>query len=111
MNAFVCLADVPDDAGSKRCEYLPKKEEETAMLDARDAVLASVKDIEDIVSLGRQSCVCPYYSTRRAVKQAQIVTLPYNLLLQANARKALDIDLTGQVVVIDEAHSQSSFPL
>jgi chromosome transmission fidelity protein 1 len=54
------------------------------MLDARDAVLvstphhimadveASVKDIEDIVQEGKRSCVCPYYATRRAVKQSQV---------------------------------------
>lgn len=49
--------------------------------------------------------VCPYYATRRATKQAQLVTLPYNLLLQENARAALGIDLTDQIVVIDEAHN------
>ncbi|WVR05438.1 hypothetical protein IAU60_002454 [Kwoniella sp. DSM 27419] len=92
-------------SGKTRCEFLPGKGEEGTMLDARDAVLASVKDIEDIVVDGRKSCVCPYYATRRAVKQSQIVTLPYNLLLQKNAREALDIDLKGQVVVIDEAHN------
>jgi hypothetical protein len=68
--------------------------------------------------MGKASCVCPYYSTRRAVKQAQVgspasfaapvltlqlVTLPYNLLLQKNAREALD--LRDQIVVIDEAHN------
>jgi len=42
------------------------------MLDARDAVLATVKDIEDIVTIGKKSCVCPYYATRRAVKQSQV---------------------------------------
>lgn len=34
--------------------------------------------------------------------------LPYNLLLQRTAREALGIDLTGQVVIIDEAHSTDS---
>lgn len=38
----------------------------------------------------------------------QLVTLPYNLLLQKNARDALGIDLSNQIVVIDEAHSQCS---
>lgn len=32
--------------------------------------------------------------------------LPYNLLLQKNAREALGIDLTNQVIIIDEAHSK-----
>ena len=36
------------------------------------------------------------------------MTLPYNLLLQASARRALNIDLAGNVVVVDEAHSEST---
>ncbi|WWC89834.1 uncharacterized protein L201_004762 [Kwoniella dendrophila CBS 6074] len=92
-------------SGKARCEFLPSKSDEGIMLDARDSVLASVKDIEDLVMIGRKSCVCPYYATRRAVKQSQIVTLPYNLLLQKNAREALDINLKNQVIVIDEAHN------
>lgn len=35
----------------------------------------------------------------------QIVTLPYPLLLQQPAREALDIDLKGHIVIIDEAHN------
>lgn len=33
------------------------------------------------------------------------MTLPYNLLLQKTTREALGIDLTNQVVIIDEAHN------
>ncbi|KAL1410972.1 ATP-dependent DNA helicase chl1 [Vanrija albida] len=91
-------------SGGARCEFLPKAED-TRLLDARDAVLATVRDIEDLVLEGRAAGVCPYYATRRAVRQSQLVTLPYNLLLQASAREALGIDLTDQVVVIDEAHN------
>jgi hypothetical protein len=40
------------------------------------------------------------------MKALQVVTLPYNLLLHRDAREALGIDLTNQVVVIDEAHSE-----
>ncbi|KJE05212.1 chromosome transmission fidelity protein 1 [Cryptococcus gattii NT-10] len=83
----------------------PAKTDEIMMLDARDMILTSVKDIEDIVAVGKKSCVCPYYATRKAVKQSQIVILPYNLLLQKNAREALGINLKNQVVVIDEAHN------
>lgn len=31
-----------------------------------------MRDIEDIVTMGKNTCVCPYYATRKAVKQAQV---------------------------------------
>lgn len=37
--------------------------------------------------------------------QASRVTLPYNLLLQKQARETLGVDLTDQTVIIDEAHN------
>ncbi|WVO14193.1 hypothetical protein L204_101825 [Cryptococcus depauperatus] len=92
-------------SGRARCQFLPAKADEAKLLDARDSILASVKDIEDIVTMGKAACVCPYYASRRAMKQSQIVTLPYNLLLQKNAREALGISLKNQVVVVDEAHN------
>ncbi|KAJ9095611.1 hypothetical protein QFC21_005482 [Naganishia friedmannii] len=63
------------------------------------------KDIEDIVQLGKQVKVCPYYATRNSVKQAELVTMPYNLLLQKSARETMGISLKDQVVVVDEAHN------
>ncbi|KAF7365416.1 ATP-dependent DNA helicase CHL1 [Mycena venus] len=73
-----------EEKGDGRCQYLPPLGEETRMLDFRDQILASPKDIEDLASL---------------------ITLPYNLLLQKTAREALGIDLTDQIVIIDEAHN------
>ncbi|KAG8766750.1 ATP-dependent DNA helicase chl1 [Ceratobasidium sp. 428] len=89
----------------KRCSHLPPIGEEAKMLDMRDHILATPKDIEDLETLGRQTSTCPYYGSRRAIKQAELVTLPYNLLLQKRARDALGIDLTDQIVIIDEAHN------
>jgi len=39
----------------------------------------------------------------------KVVVLPYNLLLQKQSREALGVDITDQVVIIDEAHSLSCF--
>lgn len=36
---------------------------------------------------------------------AEIITLPYPLLLQKSARDALGVKLEGSVVIIDEAHN------
>ena len=40
----------------------------------------------------------------------QLVALPYNLLLSGVARRTLGIDVTNQIVVIDEAHSTFESP-
>jgi chromosome transmission fidelity protein 1 len=56
-------------------------------------------------SLGKQLRICPYYASRSAIKPAEIVTLPYPLLLQKSAREALGLSLQGHVVIFDEAHN------
>lgn len=56
-------------------------------------------------ALGKQIGICPYYASRAAVRPAEIVTLPYPLLLQKSAREALGISLKGHVIIIDEAHN------
>jgi chromosome transmission fidelity protein 1 len=71
----------------------------------RDATLATVPDIEDMFQLGKTLQVCPYYASRTAIPGAEIVALPYPLLLQQSARDALGIKLEGNVVIIDEAHN------
>jgi chromosome transmission fidelity protein 1 len=90
---------------NKRCQYLPPVGDDMRMLDLRDQILASPKDIEDLATSGKNMQTCPYYGSRRAIPQAELITLPYNLLLQKTAREALGIDLTNQVVIIDEAHN------
>ncbi|CAE6455181.1 unnamed protein product [Rhizoctonia solani] len=103
---FDTLSDSgPIEKEGRRCAYLPPPDEEAKMIDMRDHILSAPKDIEDLETLGRQTSTCPYYGTRRAIKQAELVTLPYNLLLQKRAREALGIDLTDQVVIVDEAHN------
>ncbi|CAG2104848.1 unnamed protein product [Medioppia subpectinata] len=71
----------------------------------RDEVLADVLDIEDITKLGKGIKACPYYSTRLAIPEAEIVILPYNILLHSATRESYGINLKGSVVVIDEAHN------
>lgn len=75
------------------------------MNEFRDHALASLRDIEDMGSLGKKIGICPYYASRAAIKPAEIVTLPYPLLLQKSAREALGLSLKGHVIIIDEAHN------
>jgi Rad3-related DNA helicase len=49
--------------------------------------------------------VCPYYLSRVLAKHAELTFAPYNYVLDPFIRKSLDIDLSGTVVVLDEAHN------
>ncbi|KAL8851070.1 MAG: hypothetical protein Q9221_003966 [Calogaya cf. arnoldii] len=89
----------------KKCPFLPNKQNEVLVKDFRDHTLARIRDIEDLGALGKKIGICPYYASRASIKPSEIVTLPYQLLLQKSAREALGISLKGQVVVIDEAHN------
>lgn len=92
-------------SSDKKCQYLPTKDDESLVLNFKDHALASVRDIEDLADVGRELGICPYYASRPAVTPAEMVTLPYPLLLQKAAREALGISLKGHVVIIDEAHN------
>jgi chromosome transmission fidelity protein 1 len=88
-----------------KCKFLPNRENQPLVNDFRDHVLATLRDIEDMGALGKQLGICPYYASRAAIRPAEVVTLPYPLLLQKSAREALGISLKGHVVIIDEAHN------
>uniref|UniRef100_UPI0037E969B7 ATP-dependent DNA helicase DDX11 isoform X2 n=1 Tax=Semicossyphus pulcher TaxID=241346 RepID=UPI0037E969B7 len=79
----------------------------SAMQQMRDDLQGTVHDIEQLLKLGREIHSCPYYSTRLAVPSAQLVVLPYQMLLHEATRKAAGVQLKGQVVIIDEAHNLS----
>ncbi|XP_019853718.1 PREDICTED: ATP-dependent DNA helicase DDX11-like isoform X2 [Amphimedon queenslandica] len=86
---------------SDGCDYYKLNNIETM----RDLALDEIQDIEQLVTLGRDISGCPYYATRYAVPHAQLIVLPYNILLHSNTRDAVGIKLKGNIVIIDEAHN------
>lgn len=84
-----------------RCPYANAKQ----VYNLKEHILSSVQDIEDIVFKGKSMGSCPYYATRMAVAEADVVVLPYNNLLHHETRKASSLDLKGSIVIIDEAHN------
>ncbi|KAM6932875.1 Fanconi anemia group J protein [Xenentodon cancila] len=62
-------------------------------------------DIEDLVALGKRIRACSYYAARELMQGASIVFCPYNYLLDPLIRESMDIDLAGQILVLDEAHN------
>jgi chromosome transmission fidelity protein 1 len=88
-----------------KCQFVPNSDNLDLTHQFRDNALATLPDIEDLFLLGKKHQVCPYYASRTAIPGAEIITLPYPLLLQKTARDALGIKLEGNVVIIDEAHN------
>lgn len=62
-------------------------------------------DIEELNDLGRKKQFCPYYQQNDRVKEADIIFMPYNYLLDSSMRKNFNIDLGRSIIIIDEAHN------
>ncbi|KAI8676209.1 ATP-dependent DNA helicase CHL1 [Fusarium sp. Ph1] len=98
-------AELQQPKSGKKCPFVPKEDLLSQTHQFRDSALATLPDIEDLHHLGKSLSVCPYYASRTALPGAEIITLPYPLLLQKSARDALGVKLEGSVVIIDEAHN------
>ena len=61
--------DTPQD---HKCPFVPKKETEALVNDFRDHAIAKVRDIEDLGQLGKNMGICPYYSSRAAIKPSEV---------------------------------------
>ncbi|XP_017036500.1 ATP-dependent DNA helicase DDX11 [Drosophila kikkawai] len=71
----------------------------------KDLALSEPLDIEELATEGLACGACSYYASRAALDQAQLILLPYQLMLQKSARQQLGINLQGSVLVVDEAHN------
>ena len=88
-------------AATTGCPYLRRHTQRTF----HDHVLAHVQDIEELGSLARRLRACPYYGTRKAARLAELVVMPYSVLLHKHARESMGVRLKGNVVILDEAHN------
>ena len=86
-----------------RCPFLKRNTKGEQVM--KDMMLSEALDIEDLASLGRKRGICPYYASRDAAKEADIVLAPYSSLIMADTRESLGIDVEGSVVIVDEAHN------
>jgi Fanconi anemia group J protein len=64
-----------------------------------------VWDIEDVTKLAATCDECAYFFSKDELAAAHIVFCPYNYVLDPAIRKAVGIDLTNAIVVLDEAHN------
>ncbi|KAF5455624.1 hypothetical protein F2P56_025180 [Juglans regia] len=62
-------------------------------------------DIEDLVKVGQVVKGCSYYAARSMADDAQLVFCPYNYIINPVIRGAMEVDIKGAIVILDEAHN------
>ncbi|MCO5560281.1 hypothetical protein L7F22_013892 [Adiantum nelumboides] len=64
-----------------------------------------IHDIEDLVNVGNSVRGCAYFAARSLALDAEIVFCPYGYLLNPVIRKAMEINVDGSIIILDEAHN------
>jgi chromosome transmission fidelity protein 1 len=91
--------DKKDDKSS--CEFYRSEPIQTFSQHA----MAKAQDIEELMLLGKKLHACGYYGSRAAVPNAELVVLPYTMLLHKATRESLGISLKDNIIILDEAHN------
>lgn len=86
------------------CEFL-KKDKLNLTKKFSDLSLTKIHDIEELGEIGTSLKICPYYSIRESLELTEIISLPYQILLQDSTRDRLRLKIKNSIVVIDEAHN------
>ena len=68
-------------------------------------LLTQPTDIEEAAAMGESSQTCAYYASRQSLAAAQVVVLPYSMLLSDCTRQAVGLSLKESLVIVDEAHN------
>ena len=77
LTSCCCSGQVKRTGGA--CPFLQAKTK--AKDNFKEAILAQPIDVEELGRLGRRKKVCPYYTARSGLPEAQLVLLPYSALL------------------------------
>ena len=68
--------------------------------------MSAPQDIEELVNIAKKDYnACPYYASRKASKEAQLILLPYNTILHSGTRNGIGLTTKNSVVLLDEAHN------
>ncbi|GAB6033539.1 Fanconi anemia group J protein, variant 2 [Chamberlinius hualienensis] len=74
-------------------------------LRSMNSPIRSPWDIEDLKLVGSKNRFCPYFHARDLADGADIVFCPYQYLIDPIIRKSMNIGLSKQILILDEAHN------
>ncbi|XP_012141120.2 Fanconi anemia group J protein homolog [Megachile rotundata] len=99
--------DLLDPLKGKRCPFYNESNKKSinsfTSLEIRG--VNSAWDIEDLVTIGKEEGICPYFAARNLMEFADIIFCPYNYIIDPDIRESMQIDLKDEVVILDEAHN------
>ena len=63
-------------------------------------------DIEELFKNGKEQTFCPFYQQIEIAKSySDIVFMPYNYIFDENINNIMEIDISNDIIIIDEAHN------
>ncbi|BES92585.1 HELICc2 [Nesidiocoris tenuis] len=84
---------------SKSCPFLKNTQA------LKESIVSEVMDLEEIVKKGEALGGCPYYATRGATADSQVIVVPYNILLHKSTRESSQLKIKNSIIIVDEAHN------
>eukprot|EP01080_Neovahlkampfia_damariscottae_P009562 gene9562-1765_t len=87
----------------KKCEYYENFSNHRK--DVLTSFSGEIQDIEDLIKVGRDTKVCPFYVTRSMQAASEIIFMPYNYLIDPVLRNKMNITIEGSILIFDESHN------
>ncbi|XP_050420877.1 regulator of telomere elongation helicase 1 homolog isoform X2 [Adelges cooleyi] len=100
-NSSVKIALCRAKVSARTCHFYNNVEAKSKEAFIEDGIC----DIEDLINKGKKFNCCPYYGSRELQKDVDILFTPYNYIIDPKTRKAQDIQLSEDVIILDEGHN------
>ncbi|XP_050343250.1 ATP-dependent DNA helicase DDX11 isoform X2 [Nymphalis io] len=88
---------------TKSCSACPYYNQ-TNITKLKDQLLVEIMDMEDIIKCGKQLKACPYYASRMALDESEVVLISHAGIVSSGARSGISLKLKDNVLILDEAH-------
>uniref|UniRef100_A0A0N4ZRV0 Helicase ATP-binding domain-containing protein n=1 Tax=Parastrongyloides trichosuri TaxID=131310 RepID=A0A0N4ZRV0_PARTI len=90
---------------TRKCKHYLSLETDEDMITQLYENNGDVLTIENLVSKAKKLNHCPFFKSRKDFNNADLILLPYNYILDPKVRAAQKIDLSGNIIIFDEAHN------
>jgi len=74
-------------------------------IELHSSTLPLVLSIGKLRRQGRVRSVCPYFLARKAAENCTVIVAPYQYIFNEHIRSRVKLELSGRILVFDEAHN------